>query len=334
MVWKSLGSLADFAQSAKNLFKFDVVSTIGKNADTVGALAKNADTVGALAKNADTLTALAKNADTLGALAKNADTIGALAKNADTLGALAKNADTLGALAKNADTIGALAKNADTVGALAKNADTVGALAKNADTVGALGKNSDALQSLIKADKSFVTKTLDVIKTGGSSVANFTKAHPKLVLAGLGVSGVGIYAAANGLSFGQATDKLGKMAANEVAEVVKATGSAAAQVITQGVAPAIIEVAGASGNAVGGAAGNLIGSTVDGVLNPVANSLGITKSQLLYIIAGIVIFLILIWLYRMFGSSDSDDDYDIKYFSFGFENVNLHNLESLGSTKY
>jgi hypothetical protein len=196
-----------------------------------------------------------------------------------------------------------------------------------------IGKNSDALESAIKADKSLTSKTIDIIKKGGSNVADFAKAHPKLVLAGLAVSSVGIYAAVNGLTFGQATEKLGKMTASEVAEVVKATGSVAAQVITEGVAPAVIEVAGAAGSAAGSTAGSLIGSTLDGILNPIAKSLGISKSQLLYIISGIVIFFILIWLYRMFNSSRYDDYYN-KYFSFGFKNVNLHNLESLGSSKY
>jgi len=182
-------------------------------------------------------------------------------------------------------------------------------------------------------DKSFLSKASDIIKQGGSDAAEFVTKHPKLATAGLAVSSIGIYAAVNGLSFGQAVGKLENMAASEVAEVIKATGSAATELISEGVAPAVTGVAGAAGGAIGGAAGNLIGSTLDGVLNPLAKSLGIPKSQLLYIIAGIVIFFVLIWLYRMFASS-SNDDYNIKYFSFGggFGDVNLHNLEYLGKS--
>ena len=166
------------------------------------------------------------------------------------------------------------------------------------------------------------------MKQAGSSVAKFAKNNPILAALGLTAAGVGIYAAVKGISFDQATEEIANKTTEEITQIVKGVGGAAAQIISEGIAPAVSDVAGATGGAVGGAAGNLIGSTLDGILNPLAKSLGITKTQLLYIIAGIVIFFVLIWLYRTFSSSGYD--YDSKYLSFG--DVNLSNLEYLGKS--
>jgi hypothetical protein len=182
---------------------------------------------------------------------------------------------------------------------------------------------------VVGADKTLLGKASDIIKQGGSDAFEFATKHPRLVTAGLVVSSIGIYAAVNGLTFGQAVGKLETMAASELTEVVKATGSATSQLISEGIAPAVTGIAGATGSAVGNATGNLIGGALDGILDPIAKSLGISKSQLLYIIAGIVIFFVLIWLYRMF-NRPRYDDYYTKYFS----EANLYNLESLGTSKY
>jgi len=309
--------------------------TLGGSASSLAGLSKTLGASASFGKNLGNLSgSLGKNlASTLpGATKTLGDSLPGAAKSLDGLGGVAKNADSLGGVAKNADSLGGAAKSADSVGGAAKSADSVGGAAKSADSVGGSSKIADDLEAATKGNKSLLNNAGDIMKQAGSSVAKFAKNHPILVGLGLTAAGVGIYAAVKGISFDQATEQLANKTTEEITQIVKGVGGAAAQIISEGVAPAVTNVAsaagGAVGGAVGGAAGNLIGSTLDGILNPLAKSLGITKTQLLYIIAGIVIFFVLIWLYRTFSSSGYD--YDNKYLSFG--DVNLSNLEYLGKS--
>jgi len=286
-----------------------------------------------LGGSASSLAGLSKTFGSSASFGKIGNLSDSLGKNlASSLPGVTKNADSLGGLAKNADSLGGLAKNADSIGGAAKNADGVAGAAKNADGAADASKIADDLEAATKGNKSLLNNAGDIMKQAGSSVAKFAKNHPILAGLGLTAAGVGIYAAVKGISFDQATEQLANKTTEEITQIVKGVGGATAQIISEGIAPAVTNVAsatgGAVGGAVGGAAGNLIGSTLDGILNPLAKSLGITKTQLLYIIAGIVIFFVLIWLYRTFSSSGYD--YDSKYLSFG--DVNLSNLEYLGKS--
>jgi hypothetical protein len=270
------------------------------------------------------------SASSLQGLTKSIGPSASFGKNLSNLAdSLGKNiGNTLPGAAKSADSLGGAAKSADSLAAAAKSADSLGGAAKSADSVGGASKTADDLAAATKGNKTLLNNAGDIMKQAGSSVAKFAKNNPILAALGLTAAGVGIYAAVKGISFDQATEEIANKTTEEITQIVKGVGGAAAQIISEGIAPAVSDVAGATGGAVGGAAGNLIGSTLDGILNPLAKSLGITKTQLLYIIAGIVIFFVLIWLYRTFSSSGYD--YDSKYLSFG--DVNLSNLEYLGKS--
>ena len=111
-------------------------------------------------------------------------------------------------------------------------------LVKNIDDVGKV--SDDAVKNVDNAIKSspdeLVTKSKGILSQAGDAALDFAKKHPLLAAAGLTASGVAIYAAANNMSFAQATGQLtNSVGTNVIKPIAESVGTLAGAAVNVGV---------------------------------------------------------------------------------------------------
>ena len=180
-------------------------------------------------------------------LGGNLDNIGkGLGGSADNIGkGLGGSVDNIGkGLGGNVDNIGkGLGGNADNIGkGLGGSADNLAGgtdnLVKNLDDVGQV--SDDAVKKVDNAIKNspddLVTKSKGILAQAGDAAFDFAKKHPLLAAAGLTASGVAIYAAANNISFAQATGQLtNSIGTNVIKPIAESVGTLAGAAVSVGV---------------------------------------------------------------------------------------------------
>jgi len=117
---------------------------------------------------------------------------------------------------------------------------------KDVSKVAATDAGKDAVVDAVKnSPEALVKESKSILSQAGDAAVDFAKKHPRLTAAGLTASGVAIYAAANHISFNEATSQLtnsvGTNVIKPIAESVGTLAKSALNIATNDIAKPVLE---------------------------------------------------------------------------------------------